>query len=235
MKKSVFVFALLFSCSMIFAEKIIFSAASMSGQTGGSGTTKLSGDAFIKTESMEIMADSIELSGDDYKKIIAKGNIAGKNTDSGMEFKCDSMTYDRDTKIALLEGNVSLIDSENDVKASAQLIEYNQDTEMAVLQIEVKLTQKKNICTSAYAVYEKQKQFLELSGNAQVKQEQDTFRAQIISLNLDTQDITLSGNVKGSVTDTNKKEEKNPETDVQKAPAAAEKTVEPEAEAENKD
>ena len=48
---------------------------------------------------------------------------------------------------------------------------------------------------------------LEISGNAQVKQDNDIFRAQQITLNLETQKITLSGNVKGSVTDSGKKEE----------------------------
>ena len=48
---------------------------------------------------------------------------------------------------------------------------------------------------------------MEISGNAQVKQENDTFRAQQITLDLDTQSITLSGNVKGSVTETKKAEQ----------------------------
>ena len=48
---------------------------------------------------------------------------------------------------------------------------------------------------------------LEISGNAQVKQEDDVFRAQQITLNLETQNITLSGNVKGSVTETKTTEE----------------------------
>ena len=197
-----------FSC-LLFAEKIVFSAGSMTGQAGdSSATTTLTGGAFVQTPSIEISADSIELSGDDYRFIKARGSISGKNIESKMEFTGDSMSYDRQTKVAQLQGNVKLTDSENDVKADAQLIEYNQNTNIAVLQIGITLTQKKNICTGAYAVYQKNEQMLEISGNAQVKQEDDVFRAQQITLNLDTQNITLSGNVKGSVTETKKEEEK---------------------------
>lgn len=200
-------FLLSLSC-LLFAETITFSAASMTGQTGdSSATTTLTGGAFVQTTSIEIYADSIELSGDDYRFIKASGNITGKNLESKMEFTCDSMSYDRETKIAQLQGNVKLIDEENDVNANAQLIEYNENTNIAVLQIAITLTQKKNICTGAYAVYQKEEQMLEISGNAQVKQEDDVFRAQQITLNLDTQSITLSGNVKGSVTETKKAEE----------------------------
>lgn len=207
--KKLFALLIILSLSyLLFAEKITFSAGSMSGQAGdSSATTTLTGGAFIQTSSIEITADSIELSGDDYRFIKASGNISGKNLETKMEFTCDSMSYDRETKVAQLQGNVKLIDTENDVKADAQLIEYNQNTNIAVLQIGITLTQKNNVCTGAYAVYQKNEQMLEISGNAQVKQDQDVFRAQQITLNLDTQNITLSGNVKGSVTETKKEEE----------------------------
>ena len=211
MKKFVAIIFLLSLSFILFAEKITFSAGSMSGQAGdSSATTTLSGGAFVQTSSIEIQADSIELSGDDYRFIKATGNIVGKNLETKMEFSCDSMSYDRETKVAQLQGNVKLTDTENDVKADAQLIEYNQNTNIAVLQIAITLTQKKNICTGAYAVYQKNEQILEISGNAQVKQDDDVFRAQQITLNLETQNITLSGNVKGSVTETKTVEEPAP-------------------------
>ncbi len=209
MNKKTFALVLcLFAASVLHAEKISFSAGNMSGQAGdSSATTTLTGGAFIQTSSMEISAEEIELSGDDYRFINARGNISGKNLETKMEFTCDSMSYDRQTKVAVLQGNVHLVDLENDVKADAQIIEYSQNTNIAVLQIDINLTQKKNVCTGSYAVYQKNEQMLEISGNAQVKQDQDVFRAQMITLNLDTQNITLSGNVKGSVTESAKKEE----------------------------
>lgn len=201
-----------FTASPLFAEKIIFSANRMSGQAGNSNTTTtLSGNAYIKTESMEIQAEDVELSGDNYRYIKASGNISGKNTKSNMDFTCDSLEYDRTTKIAILKGNVKLDDKDNEVKAEAQVIEYNQDTEIAILQIQIKLTQKDNLCSGSYAIYYKTTQLLELSGNAQVKQKEDVFRAQNITLDMNTQDITLGGNVKGKVTE--KKEEKEEKTE----------------------
>ena len=223
MKKLLAAFILISLAGLLFAEKITFTAGSMSGQAGdSSATTTLSGGAFVQTTSIEINADTIELSGDDYRFIKASGSISGKNLETNMEFTCDSMSYDRETKIAQLQGNVKLVDVENDVNANAQLIEYNQNTNIAVLQIEITLTQKKNVCTGAYAVYQKNEQMLEISGNAQVKQEEDVFRAQQITLNLDTQNITLSGNVKGSVTETKKEEpEKNAEPEMAAEPEKA--------------
>ena len=54
----------------LWAEKIVFSANRMTGQAGNSNTTtSLSGNAYIKTETMEIQADDVELSGDNYRYI----------------------------------------------------------------------------------------------------------------------------------------------------------------------
>lgn len=214
MKRLYVLLFLSFCFTSLFAEQIFFSADSMSGQAGSSSsTTVLEGEAFVQTETMEIQADRIELSGDNYRLISATGNVSGKNLDSGMEFSCSQLSYDRSTKIASLQGDVNLKDEENNVDASAQIIEYNQGTDTAVMQIQINLKQKDNRCSGSYAIYLKQQQLLELSGNAQITQKNDTFRAQHISLNMKTQEITLDGNVRGSVKETKNKEEKQDQSE----------------------
>lgn len=210
----IFIAAALFASvsASLSAERITFSADSMSGTAGStSDTTTLEGDAYVLTSSMEIAADSITMSGKNFRYIKASGNIKGKNLDTKMEFKCNSLTYDRETKIVLLKDSVHLDDTENSVSADAQIIEYNQNTDTAIMQIDITLKQKDNVCNGAYAVYRKKDQMLELSGNSQIKQGADTFRAQEITLNLNTQEITLDGRVKGSVVDDkSKKDDQTP-------------------------
>ena len=235
MKRISLIVLVLFSALPLFAEKIKFSADSMSGQAGNANTTTtMSGNASVSTASIDIKADQLELSGEDYRNISANGNISGKNLETNMEFNCDELSYDRITKKIILKGNVKLVDTENDVTCGAQIIEYDQDKDIAIMQIQISLTQKDNVCSGAYAVYYKEQQLLEISGNAQVKQKDDTFRAQFITLDLDTQDITLGGNVKGTVTDT-KEKQKEPadgeDTDsAEEAEAEDEKTEDGETE-----
>ena len=195
------------AASAAYAEKITFSADSMTGVVGDkSDSTTLSGEAYVLTDSMEIYADQIGLSGKNFRFIEAQGSIKGKNMESELEFTCEKLKYDRETKIAELSDNVNLKDTKNNVNAKAQIIEYNQNTDTAVMQIEIELTQKNNICTGAYAIYRKNDQLLELSGNSQIKQGDDTFRAQQITLDLNSQEITLDGRVKGSIVDEQKSE-----------------------------
>ncbi len=206
--KIIFFFTILPS----FSEKISFSADSMSGRTGSKNDdTRLIGNAHVKTETMEISAEEITLSGENFRYILAEGRVEGVNSESELEFSCGKMKYDRKSKIAFLEEAVHLIDTKNDVTADAQIIEYNQETDVAVMQIGVKIVQKDNVCTSAHAIYRKTEQTLDMSGNPKIVQGEDTFRAQEISLNLENDEITLDGRVSGTVTDTKNDEEKEQE------------------------
>ncbi|MCR5607236.1 MAG: organic solvent tolerance protein OstA [Treponema sp.] len=204
--------------SQLYSETIEFSANSMSGKTGDTtDTTTLKGNAYVKTDSMEISADNITLQGKDFRYIIAKGNVKGKNTESNMDFTCEKLSFDRETNIATIQENVHLIDNENNVTADAQIIEYNQNTQIAIMQINVVLKQKDNTCTASYAVYKKNTQMLNMSGNPKVVQGEDSFRAQEITLNLTTQEIKLDGRVKGNVTTTEKNEDNSSEKTKEKA------------------
>ena len=50
------------------------------------------------------------------------------------------------------------------------------------------------------------------------------FRAQNITLNMETQDITLGGNVKGKVTESKKEEKNEPEPDESEKSAESDET-----------
>ena len=189
-------------------EIIEFSAKKMSGSMKqNQDYTTLSGGATIKTASMEIQADTIELYGTDFRFIKAEGSVRGVQQEEGLEFSCTTMQYDREEKIALFSGNVVLQDKENEVVAKAQRIEYRELSAIAIMQVAVELTKDESLCTCAFALYRKDEKLLEMTGNPQVVQGNDSFRAQEIVFNLDTEEITLEGGVKGKVTETGEKKQ----------------------------
>lgn len=189
-------------------EIIEFSAKKMSGSMKqNQDYTTLSGGATIKTASMEIQADTIELYGTDFRFIKAEGSVRGVQQEEGLEFTCTTMEYDREEKIALFSGNVVLQDKENEVVAKAQRIEYRELSAIAIMQVAVELTKDESLCTCAFALYRKDEKLLEMTGNPQVVQGNDSFRAQEIVFNLDTEEITLEGGVKGKVTETGEKKQ----------------------------
>ena len=210
---SILIMILFLFVTPCFADDVIeFSADKMNGVTAENADyTKLSGNAKIKTSDMEISADTIELSGKDFRYIKASGKVSGKNSKEQLDFTCGQLNYDRIEKIAVFTGDVNLIDGQNDVVADAQRIEYREKTGIALMQIEVKIVQKDNVCSCAFATYRKNQKMLEMTGNPQVVRGKDTFRAQEITFNLDTEEITLDGRVRGNVTETSESKD-NPKT-----------------------
>jgi lipopolysaccharide export system protein LptA len=184
------------------AEQITFTADRMSGYSReNSDFTRLEGHARVSTSTIEVSADSIELTGDDFRFISALGKVKGRHIQSDMDFSCDTLRYDRTTEVASLQSNADIYDHQNEVQAKAQMIEYNQRTEVATLQIAIELKQKDSVCTSEFAVYRKKEQMLDMNGNPKIVRKEDVFQAREITFNLDTEEIILDGRVKGSVVD----------------------------------
>jgi lipopolysaccharide export system protein LptA len=208
MKKAVFLIVLVVSCIPFLAARdssITFSADRMSGTAGKkNGTTALEGKAMVDIGSLRITGDRIELSGKDFRFVRATGSVSGVDTEKGFAFSADTLDYDRESEVALFQGNAQLTDSKNDVQASAGILSYNQKTEVAFFQIGVKLKRKEITCTSDFATYRRTVSLLDLSGTPVVTRSGDEFHADRISVNLDTEAITLDGSVSGKIQDTKK-------------------------------
>jgi lipopolysaccharide export system protein LptA len=181
-------------------DKIVFSAERMSGTSGKKNSrTVLEGAASVSIGSLTITAGRIELSGEDFRYVTAKGGVKGTDTDNGFSFIAEELSYDRDIEIAIFRGKASLSDTKNNVETSAGIITYNRESEVAWLQADVKLKKDKISCTSGFALYRRTLSTLELTGAPVVKRDTDEFRADRISVNLDTEKITLDGSVSGTL------------------------------------
>ena len=190
--------------SLTGLEKTIsFSADSMSGTSGKKDSiTVLEGNASVLVETLKITGDRIELSGKDFRFVLAEGNITGSDSEKGFSFTADRLMYDRETEIASFQGNAVLRDTENEVETSAGIISYNQKTEVAFLQIDVRLKRKNIESVSGFALYRRTLSRLELSGSPKVTRSGDVFSADRIAVDLETEYISLDGSVSGTLEST---------------------------------
>jgi len=209
-------------------SKITFSATSMQGSIKeGKNSTSLTGNAVVTVDTMEIKAERIEIYGKDYRYVKATGAVKGEDKDKGFNFTSNYMQYDREKELATFLGSTELNDIKNDVKITSEYIEYNQQAETMLMQFDVKILRKEINCTSMFAMYNRKNSSLNLTGRPIVTKSKDTFKATKISVNLDTEDISLEGKVSGNVVDEkkadssktdkkNKKEKSNSKQQVEK-------------------
>jgi len=181
-------------------ETFRFQARRMSGsRSSGKDQTILEGAAQVVSDTLVLNADRIELSGEKNRFVDCTGTVSGVDEEKGVFFRTQRLRYDRTAKVARLEGDSVLEDKKNGVIAKGHFIEYNDVNGTTVLQIGVRLFKNELVCRSEWALYRREEQDLELAGMPSVFKDGDEFRAYRIRVDLKTDDISMEGDVSGSI------------------------------------
>jgi lipopolysaccharide export system protein LptA len=197
---AVLFFLMFFSLSGVQADTFTFKAEKMSGTKAlGKETTILAGNAEVRSDSLVLKAERIEIQGDDNQFIICSGGVWGVEEEKEIYFQADRLRYDRKLKIARLEGNSTLEDKKNHIVAKGRFIEYDDLSEVAVFQIAIRLFKDDMVCRSEYAVYRRIEKLLDLSGFPVVFKKEDEYKADRIRVDLDTDHVTMEGSVSGTI------------------------------------
>lgn len=212
--------ALALAASAARADSVSFSADSVqSSLAKGKERTVLAGRARVKTGSVSISADRIELSGKDFTYLDCSGAVVVVDSDREIRLEAPSLYYDRDKKLARAQGPSSLQDDKNKLVLKAEWIENNGENEVTLAQVAVRIIKDKLACRSEYALYRRKDNELELSGSPSATKNGDEYRATRILVNTETEDIRLEGDVSGKVIDRDSKKD----SDADKGPNPADK------------
>jgi len=194
------VFCFILASRLPAADVFSFRANSMSGtKAKGKETTILVGNAEVRSNSLLLKANRIEIQGENNQFIDCLGGVWGFEEDKNILFFTDRLRYDRKLKIARLEGNSTLEDRKNQLVAKGNIIEYDDQAEVTVMQVSVRLFKDDMVCRSEFAVYRRNEKLLDLSGFPVVFKKDDEFRADRIRVDLETDDVTMEGAVSGTI------------------------------------
>jgi len=184
----------------VWGEVFTFRADRMSGgRATGREIIVLTGNAEVRSDTLLLRADRIEIHGDNNRFIECIGNVWGHEEEKDIVFRTDRLRYDRTLKIARLEGNSTMEDRVNELVARARFIEYDDANEIAIMQISVRLFKNDMVSRAEYAVYRRAEQMLWLSGFPVVFKRDDEYRADRIRVDLETDDVIMEGAVHGSI------------------------------------
>lgn len=200
------------------AEDFSFSADSMSGaMSKGREKAVLVGRAVVVSGGMRIEAERIELSGDDFRFAECSGRVRVIDEERGLRLSTERLFYDRRDRLARLTGPSTMEDSRNEVVIKGEYIENDDERKIAVIQVNVRILKENLSCRAEFARYDREAKTLELYGSPRVLRDGDEYVADSINVDLDTEDIVLSGAVSGTVSAGAKKEpaEEQPVADEQ--------------------
>ena len=169
----------------------------------GSELTQLSGNANISSEDTIITADSIELFGEDFRFARCSGNVSVIDSKQGIKITTENLFFDRKKEIMTISGYAEMIDQKNEIVVKGSYFENRGKENITIIQIGVRILKASEndsmICRSEYANFNRENEILALSGMPVVYWKDDEYRATKITINLETDDINLTGEVSGTI------------------------------------
>jgi len=194
-----------------WAERFTFSADSMTGSmASGRERVVLSGAANVVSGGMVIRADHIELYGDEFRYIECTGSVTVVDEERGLRLSTGRLLYDRQERISRLTGPSVMEDGRNKVVIKGDFIENDDKRETALIQINVRILKDDISCRAEFARYDRAAGTLELTGSPWVRRGSDEYRASAIRVDLESEDIVLSGSVSGTVSASGAKDDPAP-------------------------
>jgi lipopolysaccharide export system protein LptA len=175
----------------------------------GKERTVLVGGAIITTGSVEIKADRIEISGEDYNDVVCAGSVTIHDESKGFLLRSASLTYKRDTEVGLAESGVVLEDSKNDVVLKGEWVRFDQKQSIVDARIGVHIIKKDFAVRAEFARYNRDTESLQFSGQPVAVTADGTIAADAIEGKGTSDSLAFTGRVSGTIA-TKKKEGTSP-------------------------
>ncbi|TVR00428.1 MAG: hypothetical protein EA403_11890 [Spirochaetaceae bacterium] len=166
----------------------------------GRERTLLVGNARIVSEDTEIEAQEIEIYGDDFRFAVARGAVRVIDREQDIVLTADRLLYDRIERITRAEGNAVMEDRRNETVVKGALLENRGRENLTIIQVGVRILGEDLTTRSEFARYRRDQNILELSGLPVVFWRGDEYRASRIVIDIDRDEITLQGAVRGTIT-----------------------------------
>ncbi len=196
-----FAFLLAFATgAVLYADELEFSAGRVrSVFAEGKEQTVLEDSAVVENSEIYISASSIMLSGEDNRYIRSRGNVFLRDKENDSELHSQVLSYDSVEESLVLEGNAEYRDREEDILVRSTFIEKRD--QLVVFQLNVQIIREDLIARAEYVRYFRDQKKIELSGFPVVYYKEDEYRASVIAIFTETDEIILEGEVQGKISD----------------------------------
>ena len=203
-RKAAALIVLLLVTLSIFGDSISFAGgeSSLTLREGQKSVT-LSGGAEVSTGSITITSDSMSLTGDDWRYVECTGNIVITDSERGLEIRTSTLWFDREAETIIISSWFEIDDTGQDLYATAGSLRYDMKDEKLELGMQVTLMRISDgevmTCSSESLTYDRNNEFVSLRGKSRVEWKGDEYSADIISVDLKNDEISLSGRIRGTI------------------------------------
>jgi lipopolysaccharide export system protein LptA len=205
MKKINFLLIILITLSStLFASDISFNGGyTKISMKEGLESITLENPAFVEIDNLSLSATKISLLGKNYDTIQCEGKVKIYDSEKGLTILCQSLFFDRIENIISIVGGVEIDDTTNKLHSTALQLEYDIDKGKMDMSVEVNLLHIADDtvmkCSCDTLSYDRENNSLVLLGNSSVNWQDDEYRAEAISVDMESNEISLEGSIEGTI------------------------------------
>ncbi|MBR2281972.1 MAG: hypothetical protein IJ863_05050 [Spirochaetales bacterium] len=167
----------------------------------GRKSVTLSGGASVTTDQVDLTSDSISIYGENYRYVNCTGNVSAVEKEHGISFRSPTLFYDRANGKVTSDSWIEIQDNENQAALSGAWFEFDMQRRFIKLQMMARVIKVTDeglmVCRADSIEYDGENNKVSLKGGATVSWNDDTYSAAMITVDLDTNEITLYGSISG--------------------------------------
>lgn len=189
---------------ILFASDLSFSGGKSSlSLKEGKEEVVLSDGAYVAVDDIRIESNKIILKRSGWTEVTCEGKTVIEDLKNMLEIRCSGLWFDRNEERILVSGWFEIDDSKNELSATGSSLEFDMKAERLIIDKDVTLLKITDTgvmkCKAESVIFDRANQKLSLRGNASVIWNGDEYYAEAISVNLETETISLDGRIKGSI------------------------------------
>lgn len=165
----------------------------------GRERTRLRGNARVETESVLIIAGSIDIFGDSQRYVESTGGVTVYDSENDLYLTCNDLFYDRELKFFRASGDAYLEDRPNEVVVKGGLIQNWDEEDLTEISVNVRIFGDDYTARGQFARYRRAAETLDLSGAPEVFWKGDEYSATRIRIDIGNDEIEFIGDVRAIV------------------------------------
>lgn len=192
--------AYLFAAVLLWPESYSFSGdRSYSVMRRGEEITTIEGRVIIKSENKEIYADAVSIVGTEDPEFDGSGSVKIRDLEKNLVLQAREFSFSPGEALLRAGGDIRLEDGDNGIFVRCQILSVYEEKNHILMEVGVRLFKDDILCRSQYALYKRDENVLELTGFPIVYKGEDQYRADRITVNLDTDEIVMTGRIEGAL------------------------------------
>ena len=155
----------------------------------------LRGNARVESDNFEIIADEIEIFGEDQRYVRSEGGVEVYDRENDLFLTSEEFFLDRQDNYLRASGNAYMEDRPNELVVKGSTIQNWDELDLTEIAVNVRILGEDYTARGQYARYRRETETLDLSGTPEVFWQGDEYRATRITIDLANDEIEFVGDV----------------------------------------